>query len=453
MLRAVREGRRSGERGAIAVLMALMLTIIMGFAALGVDVAYIRLARMEMKTAADAAAHAGMSVLRMTKGDADAAMKTAQKVAKANFVLGNAVTLEDEDVVFGVWDYDTSSFVAGSTPINALRINARKSDLSATAGTIKTTLGRALGINEATVAQTSFGAYRPRAMMFEMDITGSFLTASCAINEAIAADLAFLKAMYDAGSAKDRIGMDVFTGKATAFTPLQLLQEKYSEIRSDWKGDEVSALSASHESGIGVCSQDTEKTDATWSCSGGNTGWPNQAKLKSDVDNLKCWDSDTVHFNPPVTIKEVYGGTNIGAAIKLGRETLESTGKKYEARSIVVFTDGGPLCCEQKGGGGLCPNGGNPCCADATDPGCSDNGTGACKCSKALIDFATSEANLAEAEGIDVFVLSFGGYAPWIEFARSLARGRGFTLDTADKNQLQTKLEQIANAIPVALVQ
>jgi Flp pilus assembly protein TadG len=443
-----RRPERSGERGAIAVLMGLLMTVIMGFAALGVDVAYIRLARMEMKAAADAAAHAGMTVLRLTKGNAGTATAIAKVVASRNYVLGASVTLDDEDVVFGVWDYDTSTFTAGSSPVNALRIHGRKSDLSATAGTIKTTLGRTLGITEANVAQMSFGAYRPRAMMFEMDVTGSFLTTSCAIDDAIAADLAFLKAMYDAASAKDRIGMDVFTGEAYPFTPLQLLQPNYTSIRSDWKGDELSALSASHETGIGVCSQDTERPDATWSCGGGNTGWPNQAFLKSGIPNPKCWAADPVHFQPPVTLKTVYGGTNIGAAIKRGRETLEA-----EARSIVVFTDGGPLCCEAKGGGAICPNGGNPCCADATVPGCNDNASGACQCSAALIQFATDEANLAAAEGIDVYVLSFGGYAPWINFARSLARGRGFTLDTNDKNQLKSKLEEIANAIPVALVQ
>lgn len=444
--------RRSGERGAIAVLMALLLTVFMGFGALGFDIAYIRLARTEMKQATDAAAHAGMTVLRMTKGNASMATEAAIHVAAKNTVLGHAVLLDENDVKFGMWDYDTSSFALGSTPYNAIKIMGHKSDPGANDGTVKTTLGRILGVTAANVGQTSFGAYRPRAMMFEMDVTGSFLQSSCAIDDAIAADLAFLDAMHAASNAKDRIGLDVFTGDAFPFTDLKLLQENYDSIKSDWEGDELSALSASHESGLGVCTQDPERSDANWTCWGANSGkWPNQAFLKPGIANPKCWAADE-HFKPPTTIVEVYGGTNIGSAIKRGRETLLSAGKTYEARSIVVFTDGGPLCCEAKAGGAICPQSG-PCCADATVPGCADHGTGACACSSALIAFATDEANQAEAAGIDVYVLSFGGHAPWINFARSLARGRGFTLDTNDKSQLKTKLEEIANAIPVALVQ
>jgi hypothetical protein len=436
----------------MAVLMGLMLTIIMGFAALGIDIAYVRLARMEMKTASDAAAHAAMMVLRLKKGDTAEATAAAKLVAGKNFVFGSPVTLDTSDIVFGMWDYDSNTFSAGSTPTNAVKISGRKSDLLATAGTVKTTFGRALGVGEANVAQTSFGAFRPRAMMFEMDITGSFLQSSCAMDDAIAADLAFLTAMYNAASAKDRIGLDVFTGQAYNFTPLQLLQPNYAAIRSDWKGDDLSSLSASKTSGLTVCTQDPERTDSNWDCATKPAGkWPNTAFFKPGIANPTCWAADE-HFKPPTTTVEVYGGTNIGAAIKRGKETLLSVGKTYEARSIVVFTDGGPLCCEAKAGGALCPQAG-PCCADVTTGGCVDNGTGACACSTAIRQFGWDQADDALANGIDVYVLSFGGYAPWINYARSLARGRGFTLDTNDKTQLQAKLEEIANAIPVALVQ
>jgi hypothetical protein len=455
-------GNRSGERGAIAVLMALLLTVFMGFGALGFDVAYIRLARTEMKQATDAAAHAGMTVLRMTKGNATQATTAAIHVAAKNTVLGHAVILEETDIQFGIWDYDTGSFALGSTPYNAIRIVGRKSDPGASNGTVKTTLGRVLGVTAANVAQTSFGAYRPRAMMFEMDITGSFLqNSSCAIDQAIAADLAFLEAMYNAANAKDRIGLDVFTGKSYPYTPLQLIQPNYDAIKSDWEGDELSALSSSHEYGLGVCTQDpvdipspwpyAKRPDGDWTCGTDNGRWPNQAYLKSGVKMPACWAWDE-HYAPPTTVTQVYGGTNIGSAIKLGKETLLGTGKTYEARSIVVFTDGGPLCCENPRGGDICPQPGD-CCADATAAGCSDHGTGACACSAAIAQYAVDQANDAEANGIDVFILAFGNKTNWINFARSLARGRGFTLDTNDKNQLKTKLEEIANAIPVALVQ
>ena len=54
---------RAGERGSVAVLMALALTMLLGFAALVVDVGLSWAARAEAQTAADAAALAGASQL------------------------------------------------------------------------------------------------------------------------------------------------------------------------------------------------------------------------------------------------------------------------------------------------------------------------------------------------------------------------------------------------------
>jgi Flp pilus assembly protein TadG len=455
--RDVRRGReRSSERGAIAVLAAIVLTLVMGFAALGFDLSYVRLARFEMKNATDAAAHAAMMVMRETK-DSTQAKAAAISVAAKNTVLGNAVTLADADIVFGIWDYDTSSFTAGSTPINAVQITGRKSDPSAADGTVNTTFARVpgkgtggsivMGVSSANVAQVSTGAYRTRSMMFEMDVTGSFLTASCAPDEAIAADIAFLDAMYNAGGAKDKIGLDVFVGSASGFTPLQNLQTNYAAMRSDWVGDGLSAKLSAHTRGLGVCTQSALRATQNWTC-GGVAGWPNQNSLKAGFPMPNCWDGD-FHYAPTTA---VFGGTNIGAGIASGIAALTATAKTYEVRAIVAFTDGGPLCCEAQTGGAICPQAG-PCCADATSGACTDHGTGACACSAAVKQYGIDQATLAhDTYGIDVYVLSFGANANWINYAGSLARGRGFMLNTNDKTQLDAMLTKIANAIPIALV-
>ena len=49
-------------------------------------------------------------------------------------------------------------------------------------------------------------------------------------------------------------------------------------------------------------------------------------------------------------------------------------------------------------------------------------------------------------------MLVFGDTPSWLDYGRSLARGRGFALSTNDKSALAAKLGEIANAIPVALV-
>jgi Flp pilus assembly protein TadG len=440
---------RSGERGAIAVLAFVVLTVLVGFAALGFDLAYIRLARFEMKNATDAAAHAAMMLLRETK-DQNQAITAAVTVASQNTVLGYPVVLATTDVVFGVWDYDTSTFSAGSSPVNAVQITGHKADPTASDGTVKTTFGGPLGVSSAALTQVSNAAFRTRSMMFEMDVTGSFLTASCQIDAAIAADVAFLDDMYSAGSPKDKIGLDVFTGAASAFTPLQNLQANYAAMRSDWVGDGLSALSTAHTTGLGVCTQQGVRVTGNYDCATRPGVWPNQANLKPGFPMPFCWAADA-NYLPPISTVQVFGGTNIGAGIASGIAALNATAKTYEARSIVVFTDGGPLCCESQAGGALCP-GGPPCCADVATGGCVDNGTGACLCSKAVYDNGVNQADLAKQQGIDVYVLEFGGYAPWITYAKKLPRGRGFEIDTNNAANLASSLKKIADAIPIALV-
>src|SRR3954452_22320157 len=87
-------GKRNGERGAIAVLMMLCMTILLGFAALGFDLSYVRLGRLQMENATDAAAHAAMIVLRGTN-DTVQAKAAAIDIAHQHEVLGQAMKLTD----------------------------------------------------------------------------------------------------------------------------------------------------------------------------------------------------------------------------------------------------------------------------------------------------------------------------------------------------------------------
>ena len=56
-------GELAGERGSVAIVVALALTLLLGFAALVVDVGLSLAVRGEAQTAADAAALAGASRL------------------------------------------------------------------------------------------------------------------------------------------------------------------------------------------------------------------------------------------------------------------------------------------------------------------------------------------------------------------------------------------------------
>jgi len=457
MRRPGRPGRGAGgsERGAIAVIMMLVLTIFMGFAALGFDLSYVRLARFEMKNAMDAATHAAMYTLRFRK-DSTLAQQAAIDMAGRNTVLGHAVVLAQADVTFGDWNWDTSTFTT-SANVNAVQIVGHKADPSWADGSVPTTLGNFFGVTSATISQTGAGAFRPRTTMLELDVTGSFITVSCGIQNAIDADVAFLDDMIAAKVTKDRLGMDVFVGEATAVSPIDYLATAGASMRSLWVGDGVSAKTYPKASGVSICTKTglAGVTSGNASCGNGNP-WPNMANISGSIVNPYCWAGDS-HYD---MVNGPFGGTNPGAAIKAALDKIKLTSKTYDVRSIIVFTDGGPMCCEQKNGGSDCgtnANGGNPCCADGTTPGpCLDNiGGKACTCASQVYQYGLDQADDAYNNyGVDVYTLSFtnGTHPNWITYAKSLVRGRGFEVDTTDKTQLTAKLKQIADAIPISLV-
>jgi hypothetical protein len=92
------------QRGAVAVLVALLLTVLTGLCGLAVDVAYGFLVRNELQNAADAAALSGAGHLYR---DGSAPDWTAAAVAAGNAVQLNRSTnaiLQDGAVQYGYWN-------------------------------------------------------------------------------------------------------------------------------------------------------------------------------------------------------------------------------------------------------------------------------------------------------------------------------------------------------------
>jgi len=93
-----------GRRGATAVFIALVLFILIGVAALAIDIAHLLVVRNELTNAADAGALAGARYLYNEDGSInDEANATATEAAKANFSDGLEVEVLGEDVERGHW--------------------------------------------------------------------------------------------------------------------------------------------------------------------------------------------------------------------------------------------------------------------------------------------------------------------------------------------------------------
>lgn len=105
--------RRRDQRGAVAITVAVLLTILLGFGALAIDVGYLFVVRNELQNAADAAALAGAPCIYPraqcgnTKSTApDWATAQAQTVQSVALNKSSNVTLVGyaTDVTYGYWD-------------------------------------------------------------------------------------------------------------------------------------------------------------------------------------------------------------------------------------------------------------------------------------------------------------------------------------------------------------
>ncbi|NTU49621.1 MAG: hypothetical protein HGA87_01770 [Desulfobulbaceae bacterium] len=107
--------RLHGQRGVAAILFALCLPVLLGLAALAVDLARLNLTRAELQNAADAAALGGaLSLGDLSVAAPDkpynwtAATAKAIQVAQSNFA--NGVKITDVNIDKGSWNLQTRSF-------------------------------------------------------------------------------------------------------------------------------------------------------------------------------------------------------------------------------------------------------------------------------------------------------------------------------------------------------
>ncbi|MEX2091658.1 MAG: pilus assembly protein TadG-related protein, partial [Pirellulales bacterium] len=88
------------RRGAMLVFIAVCLPLLIIMAAFAIDVAWMQLARTELRTATDSAARAGAKELSL-KQDATAARTKAKAAAARNYVAGQPLLLADADIQVG----------------------------------------------------------------------------------------------------------------------------------------------------------------------------------------------------------------------------------------------------------------------------------------------------------------------------------------------------------------
>lgn len=110
------------RRGAIAVLAAMILPVMLGFVACAVDIGYILHAKAELQRTADACAMASVRCLPTRSN----AREMAKAVARDNLGTVGA-ELEDYEIEFGFWTRSTGTFSASTYTANAIRVTVARS--------------------------------------------------------------------------------------------------------------------------------------------------------------------------------------------------------------------------------------------------------------------------------------------------------------------------------------
>lgn len=159
----------SSERGAVAVMVAVMLPVLIGFAAMSIDIGQALVARNELQDVADAGALAGARRLGTIYQGLTPAQQVSyslanpapvisdvQNVASQNYGAGRAITVNVGDISIGQWNSTNKTLTVTSANPDAVRVTARLD--GTTNGPVSTFLANIWGITSVDVRATATAA-------------------------------------------------------------------------------------------------------------------------------------------------------------------------------------------------------------------------------------------------------------------------------------------------------
>jgi hypothetical protein len=422
-MRKLSPARRS-RRGAYAIIFAFSLVIILGFGALAVDVAYVRLAQMQTQDIADAASQAALYRLRRT-GDLDDARNAAQLIVENNYVAGQSPTVED--VTFGVWDHIATppTFTATEDAPNAVRVTvARTGDNS-----VSLFLARLFGIDEADISRQATSATRALHVIVAMDVTGSWSQVN--FRNARLASLAFLDVLESAYGEWDMLGMTIFSGRyAWEYTPMTYIEDEVATgaARAEWNQLRVASKGGTGKAYPTECALNTD------SPAGQNSA---RNKWAAPYAVGGCYPEMPREYTDEP-------GTDHTTSLIQARTMFEEQTDPTAFRALVMLTDGIPNGLSATHGQFRINLGYNePRWRQYT--GVRPHTTAQVKTQS-----NTLTQQLYDDLSVNTWVVSFVQHDA---FMSTMPKGIGYYVNTSNSAALIPIFEDIANSLPMAIVQ
>ncbi len=297
--------RQADRRGAIVVLCAILLPVLVILSAFAIDVAWMQLVRTELRTATDAAARAAAKELSLEQNVNDA-RRAAKRTASRNLVAGQPLRLRNNQVLFGESSQSDStqrfSFSTGGNTINGVRVTGSRAAGSRD-GAVDLFFGGVLGTHTYEPVHQAMSTVMDRDICIVIDRSGS-----------MGLDIDF------AGTGNGQNCGPMATD--TRFYALgQAIQAFLSELEDTYPEEQVALASYS--------------TNNTIRCGGD--------RHRFNVSSLDCtlsldYDRVTAAMDEYMT-NGIGGGTAIGAGLQEGIDAL-SGARPYAIKTIVLMTDG-----------------------------------------------------------------------------------------------------------------
>lgn len=172
--RAACNDRRS-RRGAVAVLAAVLMVVMLGFIAFAVDVGYMMTVKTQLQVAADSAAMAAAGNL---SGTSDNVLQAAQDFGSGKDSSGKLwhkaggaqVSIATGDIVEGMWDSNARTFSPTTTGPNSVKVTARRDSSNGGAASF---FARIFGVQTENVTASAIALANPRDICFVVDLSGS----------------------------------------------------------------------------------------------------------------------------------------------------------------------------------------------------------------------------------------------------------------------------------------
>lgn len=219
-------GRRAKtRRGAMLILIAIMLFMFLITMAFSIDIAQMHLSRAELRTASDAAANAAATTLADTL-DRNAAIARGQQIAAANRVNNDPLLLAPSDFDFGRSERQPNGkyqFTTGGAPLNGVRVNGRRT-VGSRSGAVPLLFGNVTGTDLFEPTMTATATYIERDITLVIDRSGSMAGRKFAD---LTAALQIFTDLLSSTPVEEQVGLASYNDRASEDVQLT---ENFSEI-------------------------------------------------------------------------------------------------------------------------------------------------------------------------------------------------------------------------------